>query len=572
MPQPPRPARRAARGVRSVAVLLALAAAAAVARLPRAAAQAVPEGVGAMSPHDREPFMREARRHAAAAAAALEPKDRAAGESAARAAVDALLPLLADPETSDVVAWRVAGRAAEQLGDAELAAFTYEALTRLWDNPQGDPVAAGLPARLQRLQIAERAKRIPADRVAFEVAQQRVVGVNALGNTAAARDAVRATARDLAHAYLVGAGVVPNPWAARRYGWTTATDPVPLGSAANARVNHMPAPTGRVTLGGVPFDFPADGNNAIHTADAADVGLPTRARIDAPADDPVAVHLLVGATYLLPRHRGKTIATVTLVYADGKGVSVPVVVGESVRETWDFDQGGNWGPMEPPAAPGVRWRNVLAVPQHRGRPATAFLDLMTIRVGPQGWRRNLRAIQIEDRSAEFEGWNDPGLWVFGVSIERVVPVVAPATGPTTAPAATAPVAQRPPQRPFDDQRLGGGGEAVAFARVKGTGPETIEDRVTCDFGRKPGEDAVWSQAFAEEGFGPGKLDRIVSPMRGWALLATAEGPNRARLKWNIYENRYGRQWTVAVTRPDGTSATYVYPPPPPPPPLPPPLP
>jgi hypothetical protein len=75
---------------------------------------------------------------------------------------------------------------------------------------------------------------------------------------------------------------------------------------------------------------------------------------------------------------GKTVGDVELSFSDNIALTVPIVVGESLRETWWYVAKSI--PMTDPHAPGVVWKNVLEQDQDRGGKAKAVIDMLTIQL------------------------------------------------------------------------------------------------------------------------------------------------------------------------------------------------
>jgi hypothetical protein len=188
--------------------------------------------------------------------------------------------------------------------------------------------------------------------------------------------------------------------------------PVSLKSIANYGMNHLSPPTGRVTLGGIPFEIPAEGNNTFQTGATAtgEIGVQiAKAR---------AVHILMNAAWGA-EFRGKKVGTVTLTFADGMAVSFPIVCGESVRETWDFKDQAAERKMAKPLAD-IQWRNVLEAQQNRGRPAVAYIDMVTLLI-PEGLAgRTLAAITVADQSKETPDSRGIILEVYGITVRATV--------------------------------------------------------------------------------------------------------------------------------------------------------
>jgi len=110
----------------------------------------------------------------------------------------ALLPLLADPELASMEAWLLAGRLALVESDATLAAFAYEAITRLKLNFAEDADVVRRLARLNRLNITAKVRAIPGERAEL------------LKDLAKAAQGDAKAKQRVGQAYVSGKGVVPN--------------------------------------------------------------------------------------------------------------------------------------------------------------------------------------------------------------------------------------------------------------------------------------------------------------------------------------------------------------------------
>ena len=197
--------------------------------------------------------------------------------------------------------------------------------------------------------------------------------------------------------------------------------PVSLKPIANQRMEHLSPPTGRITLGGIPFEVPEEGNNTFQS------GATATGKIDVQVRKARALHILMNAGWGV-EFRGRRVGAVTLTFTDGMAVSFPIVCGESVRETWDFLDEAAGRKMAKPLAD-IQWRNVLEEQQNRGRPAVAYIDMLTLQI-PEGLAgRTLAAVTIVDQSKETPESRGAVLEVYGMTVRAAVTEAEPIPPP-----------------------------------------------------------------------------------------------------------------------------------------------
>ena len=190
---------------------------------------------------------------------------------------------------------------------------------------------------------------------------------------------------------------------------------VDLKPIANYTVDHIGSfPTGLAQLGGVPFNAISGARNSLMTQGRDHPDYPTSGTVRVAAANPVAVHLLLNGTYVLPEFKDRKVGAVDLEFADGARLSVPIVAYQSVRETWSF---AGQAPVMNPPQQGVRWRNVFQEKQDRGGAAIGFLDTMTILIPAERTNSTLSSITLLDTSTDTVGGLDPGLCLMAITVE-----------------------------------------------------------------------------------------------------------------------------------------------------------
>ena len=187
--------------------------------------------------------------------------------------------------------------------------------------------------------------------------------------------------------------------------------PIPLGSAANAPLDLVSPPTGRVTLGGIPFELAKQVFKSQSESPPGDT-YPTMVRI--PADVPRAsrLHLLLTAGNGFTQFEGEPIGRV-VVTCDRETVLVTdLVLGRDVRE---------WHPADNVVDTTSRARQVWidAVVDHPE--LTGHIDLVSYDLPEPCQGGTLTAIEVVDTTADTIGSLDPALNLVGVTVEHEQP-------------------------------------------------------------------------------------------------------------------------------------------------------
>lgn len=158
-------------------------------------------------------------------------------------------------------------------------------------------------------------------------------------------------------------------------------------------------------LGGVPFTWSGSPVRVFSSQDLVP-------ELDVPADvaAPLVVHLLIGSRLTAARYATQRVGTVRLGFDDGAAQSIPLVIGENVRE---------WRPLEGASATvnTVSDRHILEV--HRETlQATLFgrLDKLAVTIDQTHRGKRLVSVQIRD---ELAGITAPNLVVAAISVERI---------------------------------------------------------------------------------------------------------------------------------------------------------
>lgn len=195
--------------------------------------------------------------------------------------------------------------------------------------------------------------------------------------------------------------------------------PISLAPIANrTKIDHLVRPpSGRVTLGEIPFDFP-NPHKGFQT-EALNGNDPTSAGFHVNVQRPLAVYVLLSGGHVPPEHKGKEVGAITLEFADGSEVIVPIKSGVTIRETWS----GNEDIIEPGSDQNAKLINVFAEEQFRGKKATAFLDMLVIDLGRKKVATALSEITIRDTSRKTikmigPAAGVPSLVVNGITVEH----------------------------------------------------------------------------------------------------------------------------------------------------------
>lgn len=162
-------------------------------------------------------------------------------------------------------------------------------------------------------------------------------------------------------------------------------------------------PPGEVTLGGIPFHVP-EGANAFTTQAYAAPGNPTEASLQLQALHPTDLYLLIAAGEGYTRYAGCQVAMITLTFADEAQMTIPLVLGDNLREC-EQEGPGTVNSATDPSLQEV-WRSGVEI-----------VDMLRISIGPpQSETGILTAIAFADTSEKYCGSFSPALGVFGVTV------------------------------------------------------------------------------------------------------------------------------------------------------------
>jgi hypothetical protein len=190
---------------------------------------------------------------------------------------------------------------------------------------------------------------------------------------------------------------------------------IDIDSIANAPIDHLSAPAGRTTLAGVPFDIRSGQRACFHTQHQGHPEFPTEATLPLPSGRVTTVHLLLTGAYVVNLPPSRTVGDITLSFASGESLTVPIVTWSSIREDWLYNDEPRT--MMPPSAP-VTWDNVLQQGQSRGgRPATGFIDRVQIQIPQNLTATALTSLRIRDTSQATAQSINSSIRVMAVTLE-----------------------------------------------------------------------------------------------------------------------------------------------------------
>ena len=206
---------------------------------------------------------------------------------------------------------------------------------------------------------------------------------------------------------------------------TPAPSPPPTGPTfqtidiepiANAPIDHISAPTGRRTFAGVPFDLRSGQRACLHTQHQGHPEYPTEATLPLSAGSATTVHVLLTGAFVVDVAASRTVGDITLSFANGDVLTVPVVAWSSIREDWHYTDEAPRA-MAPPASP-VTWDNVFEQSQGRaGRPALGFIDRIRIQIPESLSRVALSSLRVRDTSQTTAQSINSSLRVMAVTLE-----------------------------------------------------------------------------------------------------------------------------------------------------------
>jgi hypothetical protein len=192
---------------------------------------------------------------------------------------------------------------------------------------------------------------------------------------------------------------------------------VPLDSLVNYAMENLTSPlSGELTFNDVPFSFLAGSKSIFHTQDQIYTSLPTIGTLNISVIGAKNVYILINGDYVFKALGGQSIGRVTLFFSDGTGIEVDLVAGENIRENWAFDRvatGEGSQEVITSVSASEGWSNVYQESQVRGsKPATAFIDMITINIPSSKNDLELTKIKIDDTSLA------SGLWVYAITVSK----------------------------------------------------------------------------------------------------------------------------------------------------------
>lgn len=192
----------------------------------------------------------------------------------------------------------------------------------------------------------------------------------------------------------------------------TSFSTVSLDSIANSPIDHLSNPIlGNVNLGGVPFLL----KRAFLTQQRFLLENPNRGVINLNVTSPLKIYILLNGAYVLKQFFEKEVGYIEMEFNDGTSFKKSIVAGKDLRETWAGDE--NLYTISS-ISNNFNWQNVWSETQSRGgKPATAFIDMLTIPLPQEFQSRTLTKISIYDSSNDYVGSYDPSLFVMGITVE-----------------------------------------------------------------------------------------------------------------------------------------------------------
>jgi hypothetical protein len=191
---------------------------------------------------------------------------------------------------------------------------------------------------------------------------------------------------------------------------------IDIEPVANASISHLRAPTGRQVLGGVPFDFRSGERAVFHTQHALTADRPVEAILPISVGAAQAVHIILTGSYVVTITAGRTVGDITLAFASGATLTVPIVAWSNIREEWHYTDEPLRAMTSPPAP--ASWDNVLEQAQGRaGRPAVGVLDRLRIQIPDNLSRVPVVSLRIRDTSATTAQSLHPALTVSAITFE-----------------------------------------------------------------------------------------------------------------------------------------------------------
>jgi len=189
-----------------------------------------------------------------------------------------------------------------------------------------------------------------------------------------------------------------------------------MGPIANGRESNISSGVGRRTFAGVPFEMGSGQFAAFITQHEGHPEYPTEATLALSAGSANLVHVLLTGVYVVSVAPSRTVGDITLSFADGGVLTVPIVSWSTFREGWRYtDEPARV--MTAPAPP-VTWDNVFEQAQSRaGRPAVGFIDRITIQIPENFTRVPLVSMRVRDSSSTTVQSVSPGVNLHAVTLE-----------------------------------------------------------------------------------------------------------------------------------------------------------
>ena len=192
---------------------------------------------------------------------------------------------------------------------------------------------------------------------------------------------------------------------------------VSLEPIANAATGHLsPRVEGPRTFVGIPYDMGTGPRTSFITQHVGHPELPTEATLSLSAGSATHVHLLLTGAYVVAVPAGRRVGDITLSFANGATLTVPVVSWSNIREDWHYVDDPP-RTMTPPVPP-VTWVNVFEQSQRRGdRPAIAVLDRFTIEIPSNLTSVPISSLRVRDTSQTTAQSISPSLSLAAVTLE-----------------------------------------------------------------------------------------------------------------------------------------------------------
>jgi hypothetical protein len=191
---------------------------------------------------------------------------------------------------------------------------------------------------------------------------------------------------------------------------------IDIDSIANAPIDHLSAPTGRRTFAGVPFEIRSGARASLHTQHQGHPEYPTEATLPLSASNANVAHVLLTGAFVVSVAPSRTVGDITLTFAGGNEVTVPIVAWSTIREEWRYAD--ETPPAMAPPAPSITWDNVFEQMQSRaGRAAIAFIDRLAIQIPENLARVALSSVRVRDTSQTTAQSINPSIRVMALTLE-----------------------------------------------------------------------------------------------------------------------------------------------------------